>query len=217
MRHKAQVSAAHRARIPGVAGRLGLRAKTFFCLLGVFLCFGGVFLCSRKFRVGFVSAQKKYHQKKSAVFDINNASRCANSRAPPAAGMVVCGTKRGRSQQMQQEALQNTARRRFVVNTTTVCRGCFVGHARTTTGHRRRPWVLSRVMASCGPEGRRRSPKARGGSPRVTQEAFQNAARPRFAVRTTAVCHGRFEGNSGTTAKRCTSYSPGASSHHHPS
>ena len=32
-----------------------------------------------------------------------------------------------------------------------------------------------------------------------TQEALQNTARPRFAVRTTAVCRGCFEGNSGTT------------------
>ena len=33
----------------------------------------------------------------------------------------------------------------------------------------------------------------------MAQEALQNTARPRFAVRTTAVCHGCFEGNSGTT------------------
>ena len=33
----------------------------------------------------------------------------------------------------------------------------------------------------------------------MAQEALQNTARPRFAVRTTAVCRGCFEGNSGTT------------------
>ena len=48
--------------------------------------------------------------------------------------------------------------------------------------------LTPRTLRSCG-----------GGSPRVTQEALQNTARPRFAVRTTAVCRGRFDGNSGTT------------------
>ena len=75
--------------------------------------------------------------------------------------LSVCG--RGRSQQMQQEALQNTARRRrFVVNTTAVCRGCFVGHARTTTGTIHGFCVESwrRAGPKAKPEGeaRRRSP-----------------------------------------------------------
>ena len=56
-------------------------------------------------------------------------------------------------------------RLRFVVNTTAVCRGCFVGHARTTTGIAHGFCVEScaRAVASGGPEGeaRRRSPKAK--------------------------------------------------------
>ena len=78
--------------------------------------------------------------------------------------LSVCG--RGRSQQMQQEALQNTARRRrFVVNTTALCRGCFVGHARTTAGTIHGFCVESwrRAGPKAKPEGeaRRRSPKAK--------------------------------------------------------
>ena len=73
---------------------------------------------------------------------------------------------RGQAQQMRQETLQNAARRCSAANTTAVCRGCFVGNPGTTPGMNdpgHRPWVLSGVVGSSGPEGeaRRRSPKAK--------------------------------------------------------
>ena len=52
----------------------------------------------------------------------------------------------------------------------------------------------------------------RGGqAQQMTSEALQNAARPRFDVRTTAVCHGCFEGNSGTTPGIAREFRPGPS------